>query len=82
MVDFGPVVQEEMTFKDISCLELGWPLCIISLNMKITLLLEIIKQDVDKQCKPRQNARLGIILQSALFAMINQFKRTKYSIIL
>ena len=33
----APVVQE-----DISCLELWWPLCLISLNMKIALLLEII----------------------------------------
>ena len=27
LFEFGPVVQEEMSFKDISYLELWWPFC-------------------------------------------------------
>ena len=32
LYEFGPVVQEEMSFKDISCLELWQPLCSVDWN--------------------------------------------------
>ena len=42
---FGPVIQEEMSFKDISNLELWEPLCWADLNHLCNLVEDIMRND-------------------------------------
>ena len=48
LFEFGPVVQEKMSFKDISYLELWRPFCLAELNHLCNLIKVIIRNNSGK----------------------------------